>query len=191
MGFIGELFQGLLKIFCAPPQQERPSYAQQPAVHQVQPQYPPQQQWQPPQQSPTSAEHQQQHQQNRPHPHKPHHGHGQEGTSPPSQPHPPLHHPVSPPVSRPTDGRVTVRHFHLRSCYLRTNDPVSNGPPRIRTFLTNRMSITCLCARARIERATQWRVHSRRAMRLMHAETVPLPRSSRTKGRRTRGRWSA
>ncbi|KAH9176606.1 hypothetical protein EDB89DRAFT_1938924 [Lactarius sanguifluus] len=55
MGFIGDLVQGLLKVFCGSQQETsepvqpgpgRPTYAQQaqqPVVHQVQPQYPPQQ----------------------------------------------------------------------------------------------------------------------------------------------------
>ncbi|KAH8992874.1 hypothetical protein EDB86DRAFT_2805943 [Lactarius hatsudake] len=93
MGFIGDLVQGLLKVFCGSQQETsepvqpgpgRPTYAQQaqqPVVHQVQPQYPPQQQWQVPQQPPASAHPQQQQQHARPHPHKPHHGqgHGSQG----------------------------------------------------------------------------------------------------------------
>ncbi|KAI0268665.1 hypothetical protein BC834DRAFT_866660 [Gloeopeniophorella convolvens] len=94
---LGDLIRGLLKVFCAPGQQQetqepgyptgagKPSYAhqvQQPAAHPppTQQQYPPQpQQWQPPaQQAPQTqpAWHQQQQQHVPPHPHKPHHGHG-------------------------------------------------------------------------------------------------------------------
>src|SRR6266702_4707831 len=148
MGFVGDLIQGLLKLFCGSQQEPpesvhsgpgRPSYAQQaqqPVVHQVQPQYP-LQQWQPPQQPPSSTGphlQQQQQQHDRPHPHKPHHGdghrygsqgqglqgtpqelpsptHQNQWTSPPLLPQPPLHHPASP--ARPTDGRVVVRPSFL------------------------------------------------------------------------------
>src|SRR6266404_1584564 len=138
MGFVGDLIQGLLKLFCAS-QQQTPDTAhsgpgsssysqqtQQSVVHQVQPQYP-QQQWQPLQRPPIST-HQEQQQPNRPHPHKPHHGHGhhgsqggQQGTpqelaslAPQNQWTSPSSHKQRPhdhPASptRPTDGRV-VRH---------------------------------------------------------------------------------
>ncbi|KAI0276379.1 hypothetical protein BGY98DRAFT_706287 [Russula aff. rugulosa BPL654] len=113
MGLLDGLIRGLLKVFCASPQQQqapeptypgagKPPYAQQPLQQQpysAQHQYPlaQQQQWRPPQQPQQQQE--QHHGQPRPHKHKPHHSHeyhlqGQ-GT--------PVVHPTSPP---PTHGRV-------------------------------------------------------------------------------------
>ncbi|KAH9022231.1 hypothetical protein EDB84DRAFT_1274693 [Lactarius hengduanensis] len=195
MGFIGDLVQGLLKVFCGSQQETsepvqpgpgRPTYAQQaqqPVVHQVQPQYPPQQQWQAPQQPPASA-HPQQQQHARPHPHKPHHGHGhgsqgqgQQGTplglpsqnqwtSSPSPPQSPLHHPASP--ARPTDGRVDQNLVNQQNEYYVTLRARANreGDAMARAFEESHAAYGHGDGGAAKELSNQGKTHQREMERL-------------------------